>query len=75
MFFSSENTQDWEQCSQNVQMFHDIARFECFADLNLFEYSFNVIQHWEMDALFDGAYFLLAVMVKGDERSQLRIAN
>ena len=30
-----------------------------------------------MDAfiLFEGAYFLLAVMVEGDESSQLRAAN
>ena len=25
--------------------------------------------------LIDGAYFLLAVMVKGDESSQLKLAN
>ena len=25
--------------------------------------------------LFDGAYFLLAVMVEGDESSQLKMAN
>ena len=27
------------------QIFHDIARFECFTDLNLFKYVFNVIQN------------------------------
>ena len=58
-------------------VFHDIARFER-ADLNLFKYVFNVIQTWETDALqilFDVSYFLLSVMVEGDESSHLRIAN
>ena len=27
------------------QVFHDIAQFECFTDLNLFKYAFNVIHH------------------------------
>ena len=33
------------------QAFQDIAQFECFTDLKLLEYAFNVIQTWEMDAL------------------------
>ena len=56
------------------QAFHDIAWFKRFTKLNLFKYAFNVIQNWETDALqilFDGAYFLLAVMVEGDESSRL----
>ena len=61
------------------QAFHDIAWFKCFTDLNLLENAFNVIQNWQMDALqfnlFNGAFFLLAVMVEGDESSQLRVAN
>ena len=57
-----------------------ITQFECFTDLNLFKYAFNVIQNWETDGLqilFNSAYwyFLLAVMVAGDESSQLRMAN
>ena len=59
--------------------FQDIARFKRFTGLNLLEYAINDIQNWETDALqlflFDGAYFLLAVMVEGDESSQLRMAN
>ena len=59
-----------------LQAFDDIAQFERFTDLNLFKYAFNVIQNWNTDTyniiLFDGAYFLLAVMVEGDERSRLR---
>ena len=27
------------------QAFHDVAQFECFTDLNLFKYAFNVIHH------------------------------
>ena len=33
------------------QVFHDIARFKRFADLNLFKYAFNVIQNWNVNAL------------------------
>ena len=62
------------------QAFHDIARFERFIDLNLFKCAFNcnVIQNQEIRcfiALFDGAYFLLAVMVEGDESSRLMMAH
>ena len=42
------------------QAFHNIARFKCFTDLNLFKYAFNIIQNSEMDALqifFNGAFF------------------
>ena len=48
------------------EAYQDIACFERFTDLNLLEYTFNVIQNLEMDAVqffFDGAYFLLAFMV------------
>ena len=31
--------------------------------------------NWCFTILFDGAYFLLAVMVEGDESSRLRMAN
>ena len=44
---SSEYTQDWEMS----QAFKDIKQFEHFTDLNLFKYTFNVIQDWERDAL------------------------
>ena len=47
-------------------MFHDIAWFECFTDLNLLNIH---------SMSFDGAYFLLAAMVRGDESSQLSKAN
>ena len=51
--------------------FQDI---ECLTDLNLFKYSFNVIQNWEMDAL---QFYLIVLIfiVEGDETSPLRMAN
>ena len=61
------------------QAFHDIARFERFTDLNPFKHAFCVIQNCETDTLqfvlFDGAYFLLAVMMEGDESNRQRRAN
>ena len=53
-----------------VEVFHNVAWFERFTGLNLFKYAFSVIQNWETDALqilFNGAYFLLPVIVQGDE--------
>ena len=55
-----------------LEAFHGVGWFERFIDLNLFKYAFNVIQNWETDALqmlFNGGYFLLAVMVQGDDSS------
>ena len=59
----SDYRQDWEQCRWNVQgiLRHCTVR------------KFNVFQQMGTNAppiLFDGAYFLLAVMVEGDESSQ-----
>ena len=80
---SSEYTQDWEECRRNVSGVpkHRIIR-TFHINLNLFKYVFNVIQNWKTNALntilFDGAYFLLAIiiiMVEGDESSRLRMAN
>ena len=58
--------------------FQDIAWFKRFTGLNLLEYVFNVIQNWDnrcFTILLDSAYFLLEVMVEGDESSRLRMAN
>ena len=54
------------------ETFHGVGWLERFTGLNLFKYAFNVIQNWETDALqilFNGAYFLVAVMVQGDDSS------
>ena len=55
-----EYMQDWEQCGWNVPGIPNIAWFKRFTDLNLFKYSFNIIQNLETDALqifFNGAFF------------------
>ena len=60
------------------QAFHDIARFECFTDLNLFmcgHCHYSSLGNGCFTIFFDGAYFLLAVIVEGDESSWLRMAN
>ena len=50
---SSEYIENTRKTGNNAnemsQAFHDIAQFECFADLNLFKYAFNVIQNWQTD--------------------------
>ena len=62
------------------QAFHDITRFEHFTYLNLF-LKICIQCHSKLGNkcftifFFDGAYFLLAVVVEGDESSQLRMAN
>ena len=74
MLFRQNTCKTWNNAVKMFQAFHDVAWFKCFTKLNLFKYAFNVIQNWETDALqifFHGAYFLLAVMVEGDESSQL----
>ena len=75
----SEYMQDWEQCRQNVPCVPR-DRFKCLRDLNLLEYAQFTECHSKLGngcftILFDGAYFLLAVMVEGDESSQLKRAN
>ena len=80
MLFSQNTCKSGKHAVEMSQAFHNIPRFKCFTDLNLFKYVFNVIQNWETEGLqifFDGAYwyFLLAVMVEGDESSRLRMAN
>ena len=47
-----QNTRNTENNAIEMsQAFHDIAQLERFTDLNLFNYAFNVIQNWKMDAL------------------------
>ena len=73
MLFHQNTCETGHNAVQMSQVFHDIARFECFTELNLFKYVINVIQNWEMDALqilLDGA-----VTVEGDKSSRLRMAN
>ena len=73
---ATARTQYWENAIKMSQVFHDIAQFEHFIDLNLFKYVVNVIHNWETDALqfYFIMLFLLSVMVEGDKSSQLRMA-
>ena len=74
---ATARTQYWENAIKMSQLFHDIARFKHFTDLNLFKYVVHVIHNWETDALqfYFMVLFLLSVMVEGDESSRLRMAN
>ena len=58
MLFCQNTPRTGNNAIEMSQVFHNIARFERFIDLNLFKYPFNVIQNWETDSLqilFDGA--------------------
>ena len=74
--------QDWEQCRRNVPGDPEHYMVQTFhINLNLFKYMFRGVQCYSklgnrcFTVLFDGAYFLLAIMVEGDESSWLRMAN
>ena len=78
MLFCQNTRKTGNNALEMSQVFHNITQFECFTDLNLFKYSFDVIQTWEMDVLqfyLMVLIFLLAVMVEGGESSRLRMAN
>ena len=78
MLFCQNTRKTGNNAGEMCQATHDITRFENFTDLNLFKYSFNVIQNWETNVLQFYSMeliFLLAVMVEGGESSQLRMAN
>ena len=78
-----EYMQDWEQCSRNVpgtprhptglRFYRStpvlICHCHCQCHSKLGNGCFTII------IVFNGAYFLLAVMVEGDESGQLRTAN
>ena len=55
------------------QVFHDIARFEHFADLNLFKYAFNVIQNQNMDAL--QFYSMVLIFCQQLWQKEMKVAN
>ena len=77
MLFFQNTYETRNNAVEMSQAFHDIVWFEHFTDLNLFKYDQC---HWKLGnecftILFDGAYFLSAVMVEGDESSWLKMAN
>ena len=69
---SSEHTENTRKTGNNAvemsQAFHDIAPFECFPDLNLFKYAFNVTQNWQTDAL----QFYLMMLIFGSSYGRRR---
>ena len=69
----SEYTQDWEQCRRNVPGVpghHTVRTFHRSKPLNMHSMSFKTGKRICFTIFFDGAYFLLAVMVEGDESSR-----
>ena len=71
MLFRQNTRKTGNNAVEMSQTFQDI---ECFTDLNLFKYLFNVIQNWETDAL---QFYLIVhiFMVERDESSRLRMAD
>ena len=69
---------DWKQCHRNVP---GVPRHCAVRTFHRSKPAWTCVQCYSKLAngcftvLFDGAYFLLAVMVEGDESSQLRMAN
>ena len=51
MLFRQNTRKTGNNAVEMSQVFHDIARFECFTALKLFKYAFNGIQNWETGAL------------------------
>ena len=49
--FRQYTEKTWNNAIKMSEAFQDIACFERFTDLNLLEYTFNLIQNWEMDAV------------------------
>ena len=78
MLFRQNTCNTGNNAVEMSQAFHSITQVKRFTGVNLFKYAFNDIQNWKTNALqilFDAAYFLLAVMIEGDESSWLRMAN
>ena len=74
MLFRQNTRKTGNNAVERSQAFHDIARFECFTDLNLFK-CHSKLGKVCFTILFNGAYFLSAVMIEGDESSLRRMAN
>ena len=70
-----EYTQDWEQCRRNVPGVPQHYTVPTFHRSKPRSVCHSKLANGCFTILFDGAYFLLAVMVEGDESSQPRVAN
>ena len=69
----SEYTQDWEQCCRNVPGVpghHMVRTFHRSKPLSICIQCHSKLGSGCFTIFFDGAYFLLAVMVEGDESSR-----
>ena len=77
MLFRQNTRKTGNNAIEMSQALHCIARFERFTDLNLFKWTFSVIQNWYADALqyYSMVVFLLAIIGEGGESSRLRMAN
>ena len=51
MLFCQNTRKTGNNAVEMSQAFHNITQFECFTDLNLFKYAFNVTQNRQTDAL------------------------
>ena len=51
MQFHQNTCKSGNNAVKMCQVSQHIARFDCFRDLNLFKYAFNVIQNWETNSL------------------------
>ena len=70
MFFCHNTGKAGNNTIKMSHVFHNFAGFECFTDLNLQNIrsmSFKSGKQMLNTILFDGAFFLLAVTVEGDE--------
>ena len=74
MLFRQNTRKTGNNAFEMSQAFHDVALFERFTDLNLFKYTFNVTEN-ALQFCSIVLILLIAVMVKGDGSSRLRIAN
>ena len=61
------------KCPKHSKTLHGL-NIKFFKDLNLFM-CHSKLRNGCFTILFDGAYFLLAVILEGDESSRLRMAN
>ena len=76
--FSSQYWQHWEQCHRNVAgipRHRTVRTFHSSKPVWICVQCHSKLQHGCFTILLNGAYFLLAVMVEGDESSQLRMAD
>ena len=75
---SSEYTQDWEQCRRNVPgvpRHRTVWTFYRSKPVRICAQCHSKLANGCRTILFDGAYFLLAVMLEGDQGSRLKRTN